>query len=121
MYPYDSHRYEGHKYWNKANKTKLKGFVRYLKDMDRRLTLRIKNTGAWLIVHGTTVSGTVLSATEFWDFLWAHYNAPPPLTSRATVTDVVPPSDRVAHLSAGTRILVIVRHNKIHDRILYLV
>ena len=51
-----------------AYKSRLKGLVRYLKVTDKCLLLRIKSTGAWLIVCGTTVSGTVLSATEFWGF-----------------------------------------------------
>ena len=36
-----------------------------------------KNTGAWLIVRGTTVSGTVLPATEFCDFVCARDNVSP--------------------------------------------
>ena len=51
-----------------AYKSKLKGLVSDLKVNDNRLILRAKIIGAWLSVHGTTVSGTVLSATEFWDF-----------------------------------------------------
>ena len=51
-----------------ANKTKLKGLVRDLKGTNRRLILQTKNTGAWMRVHGTTVSGTLLSATEFREF-----------------------------------------------------
>ena len=51
----------GQKDWDSANETKLKGFVRYLKGTNRRLILFSKNTGAWLSVSGTTVSGTVLS------------------------------------------------------------
>ena len=48
--------------------TKIKGLVRYLQVNDKRLLLRAKSTGAWLSVRGTTVSGTVLSATEFRGF-----------------------------------------------------
>ena len=49
-------------------KIKINGLVRDLKVTDKRLILRVKITGAWLSVRGTTVSGTVLSSTEFWGF-----------------------------------------------------
>ena len=49
-------------------KSRLKGLVSYLKGTENRLLLRAKSTGEWLIVRGNTVSGTVLYATEFWDF-----------------------------------------------------
>ena len=42
---------------------KCKGSVCDLKVTDRRLLLCAKSTGACLSVRGTTVSGTVLSAT----------------------------------------------------------
>ena len=48
--------------------SKLKGLVSYLQGTDKCLLLRTKITGAWMSVCGTTVSGTVLSATEFLDF-----------------------------------------------------
>ena len=46
-----------------AYKTKLKGLVCDLKGNDKRLIIRTKSTGAWMSVHGTTVSGIVLYAT----------------------------------------------------------
>ena len=49
-------------------KSRLKGLVSYLKGTDKRLLLRSKHTCAWLSVRGTTVSGTVISATEFRNF-----------------------------------------------------
>ena len=58
-------------------KTKIKGLVCNLKGTNRRLILRTKSTGTWPSVRGTTVSGTVLSAMEFRDFLCAHYNVSP--------------------------------------------
>ena len=61
-------KHDGNKYWDVAHKSRLKGLVRDLKGTDKRLLLRAKSTGAWLSVHGTAVSGTVLSATEFRDF-----------------------------------------------------
>ena len=56
-------RRDGKKYWDAAYEYKLKGLVINIKVTHKRLILRIKNTGAWLSVCGTTVSGTVLSAT----------------------------------------------------------
>ena len=57
-----------------ANDTKLKGLVNDLKAPDHHLTLRAKNTGSWLTVWGTRVTGTVLAATGFHDFLCARYD-----------------------------------------------
>ena len=42
---------------------RLKGLVRNIKGTDKHLLLHAKCAGAWLSVRGTTVSGTVLSAT----------------------------------------------------------
>ena len=39
---------------------------------------RAKHMGAWLIVRGTTVTGALLSATEFFGYLFARYNVNPP-------------------------------------------
>ena len=58
-------RRDGQKERDDANETKLKGLVWDLKGTNRRLILQVKNTGVWLIVRGTKVSDTVLSATEF--------------------------------------------------------
>ena len=55
--------------WDVANNAKLKGLVDDLEANDRRLILLTKNTGSWLIVRGTTVTGTLLAATDFCDFL----------------------------------------------------
>ena len=54
---------DGKKDRDAAHESKLKGLVSDLKGTDKRLLIRAKSTGAWLSVHGTTVSGTVLSAT----------------------------------------------------------
>ena len=59
---------ERKKYRDAAYETKLKGLVSDLKVTDKPLILRAKSTGAWLSVRSTTVLGTVLPATEFWDF-----------------------------------------------------
>ena len=60
-----------------VNETKLKGLSRYLKGTERSLLLQAKSSGAWPGVRGTTVSGTVLSAMDFWDLLCARYNVYP--------------------------------------------
>ena len=56
---------------------KMQGLVRDLRETDKRLILHAKIKSAWLSVRGTIVSGTVLSATEFWYFLCTHYNVSP--------------------------------------------
>ena len=53
------------------------GTTENLKGTYKHLLLHSKSTGAWLSVHSTTVSVTVLSATEFRYFLCARYNASP--------------------------------------------
>ena len=65
---------DGKKEREAAYETKLNGLVCNLKDTDRRLILRAKSMGDLLVLRGTKVSGTVLSATEFRDFLCARYN-----------------------------------------------
>ena len=56
-------RRDGKKDRDASYKIKLKGLVRDLKGTDKCLILHAKITGTWLSVRGTTVSGTVLSAT----------------------------------------------------------
>ena len=68
---------DGKKDRESTYKTKIKGLFRNLKGIQKCLILRSKSTGAQLSVRGTTVSGTVLFATEFWYFLCAHYNVSP--------------------------------------------
>ena len=48
---------------NGINEAKIKGLVEDLESPDRRLITRAKNTGSLMTVWGTTVTGTVLSAT----------------------------------------------------------
>ena len=60
-----------------AYESRLKILVRNLLGNDKPLLLHTKITGAWRSVHGTTVLGTVRSATEFLDFLCACYNLSP--------------------------------------------
>ena len=58
-------RRDGKKDRGAAYKSKFKGLVSDLTGTDKCLLLRAKITGAWLSVLCNTVSGTVLSATEF--------------------------------------------------------
>ena len=51
------------KIWDDANDSKLKGLVDDLEAPDLRLILCAKNTGSWLSMRGTTVTGKVLAAT----------------------------------------------------------
>ena len=70
-------RRDKQKYREVENETKLKVLFQYLKVTHSHLILQDKITGAWLSVRGTTVSGTVLSATEFRNYLCAYYNVSP--------------------------------------------
>ena len=49
--------------------SRLKGLVINLKGTDNCLLLHSKSTGDYMSIHVTTVSGTVLYATEFRDFM----------------------------------------------------
>ena len=56
------------KLWDEANVAKLKGLVDDLKATDLRLILCAKNTGSWMNVRGTMVTGILLVATKFRGF-----------------------------------------------------
>ena len=102
-----------------ANKTKLKGLVQYLIGNSRRLILQAKITGAWLRVRVTKVSGTVISATKFLDFLCAHYNAFP--LNLQIHCDGCGTIFRVTQtLSCSINGLVIACDKRIRDGLLYL-
>ena len=51
-----------------AYESRLKGLVNDIKGNDNRIFVRAKIRDAWLNIPGTTVSGTVLSTTEFRGF-----------------------------------------------------
>ena len=105
--------------WDAAYKSKLKGLVIDLKGTDKRPLLRAKITGACLSVCGTTVSGTVLSAMEFWGFLCAHYNISP--VNLQSHCDGYGTAFGVTHaLICSIGGLFIARHNDIRDKLLYL-
>ena len=72
----DEESRDGQKDREVANKTKTNGLVRYLKDTNRRLILRVKITGVWLSLRGTTVSGTVFLLWNF-NIYYAHIIMPP--------------------------------------------
>ena len=112
-------RHDEKKDWDVAYKLRLKDLVRNLKGTDKRLLLRAKTTGARMSVRGTTVSGTVLSATELWDSLCARYNVFPSNLQRHC--DGCGTVFGVTHtLSWSIGGLVIARHNKICDKLLHL-
>ena len=107
------------KYRDVAKKYRLKGLVQDLKGTDKRLLLRAKSTGAWLSIRATTVSGTVLSTTEFRDILYACYNVSAINPQRHC--DGCGTVFGVKHaISCSIGGLVIARHNKIRDKLLYL-
>ena len=112
-------RRDSKKEWYAMYESKLKGLVRGIKGTDKRLLLRAKIIGAWLSVHSTTVSGTILSATEFRDCLCARYNVSHlNLQSHCDMRGTA--SGAMHTLSCSIGGLVIARHNEIHDELFYL-
>ena len=112
-------RRDGQKDQDDANETKTKGLVRDLKVIDRRQILQAKNTGAWMSVRSTTVSGTVFSATEFRYFLCARYNVSP-LNLQSHCGRCGTAFGVMHTLSCSIGGLFIACHNEIRDKILYL-
>ena len=64
-------RRDGQKIHDDTNDAKLKYLVTDLDSADQLVILRAKNTGAWLNVQVTMLTGTILAATLFWWFLCA--------------------------------------------------
>ena len=112
-------RHDGQKDWEAANKSKLSGLFQYLKVTDRRLLIPAKNTGAWMSVCGTTVSGIVLSAAEVRDIFCAGYKISP-LNFQSHCNICGTAFGVMYTLSCSTGILVITRHNEIRDELLYI-
>ena len=107
-------RRDGKKDQDVVHKSILKGLVHNFKGTDKRLLLRAKSSGAWLSVRVTTVSGTVLSSTEFQDFLYACYNVfPVNLQSHCGRCGTA--LGAIHALRCSIDGLVIARHNKICD------
>ena len=109
--------HDGKKDWEAAYGTKLKGLFHDLKVTNMCLILRAKSIGAWMSVHGTTVSCTLLSATEFRDILCACYkvlqlNIQSHCDGCGTVFGVT------HGIICSTGGLVIARHKKIHGKLL---
>ena len=69
---------EGNPPQDDVNYSKPEGIVKELYIIDCRLFLYAKHTGYQMTVRGATVTGTVLPAMEFSDFLCACYNFTPP-------------------------------------------
>ena len=102
-----------------AYTTKIKVLVRDLKGTNKRLILRSKSTVAWLSVRGTKGSGKVISAKEFWDILYTHYNVyPQNLHIHCGVCGTVIVVTHTFRCRIGG--LVISCHNKICDKLLYI-
>ena len=70
-------RRERNKCGDVAYKSRLKGLVSYHQGTDKHILIRANSTGSWMSLRGTTVSGTLLSATKSRDFLCACYNVSP--------------------------------------------
>ena len=93
--------------------------VRDTKGTDKLILLCAEITGPWLSVCSTAVSGTVLSAMEYWDILCARYNVSP--TNLLSHCDKCGTVFRVTHtLSCSIGGLIITRHNKIREKLLFL-
>ena len=112
-------RHDRQKKRDDVNDAKLKGLVRCIDATNRRLILQAKSTGDWLNVRGTTVTGTLLVATEFRDLLCAHYNVTP-LSPQSNCDGCSTSFDLRHALSCRKRGLVIARHNEVHDELIYL-
>ena len=86
--------------WDDANDATLKVLVGDLKGNDRRIFLQAKNTGAWMSLRSTMVTGGVFPAMQFRNFLFERYNVTPS-SSRATTMYVTLHSRYVTHLAAS--------------------
>ena len=112
-------QHDGKKDWYVARGSILKGLVRDNKGTDKCLLLCAKSTGSWMRLCGTTFSGTVLFATHFWDYQCARYNVSP--VNLHSHCDGCGTASGVTHaLSCSIGGLVIARHNKIREKLLYL-
>ena len=70
-------RRDGQKIRDEVNDAKLKEIVADLDGNNRHIILRSKETGNWMNIWGTTVTGTLLAAKEFGNF-YAHIMMLPP-------------------------------------------
>ena len=98
---------------------KLQGIVSDQITFQKRILQTAKHTGAWLSMWGNAVTGTVLAATDFRDFLCADYNNNPPNHQNNCYSCMQ--NFLVRHaLSPPLGGLVIARHNEIRDKIIHL-
>ena len=117
--------YQGRKAWRAENQydtndATLNGLVGDIRGTDWRLILHAKNTGACLNVRGNTVTDTVLLEMEFFDFLCARYNVTPSPNLQSHHNRFGAAFDVCHTLSCRKGGLVIARHNKVCDELLYL-
>ena len=110
-------------WWTKirydTNDAKLKGLADDPETLDRRFILRAKNTGSWLIVWGTKLTGTVSAATKFCGCLCENYVVTP-LSFKKYTMDEISTSLYVTYLAASAEDSPLHIHNKVRDEILYL-
>ena len=69
---------DGRKTRDDVNEAKVEVIVDTLDTFDHHQFLRAKQTGSYMNIQGTTVTGTVLSAMVFCVFLCTCYNVNPP-------------------------------------------
>ena len=62
-------RQDGNKDRDDANDTKSRRIINAQGNLDKRLFMRANHMGSWMSVQGTTVTGTLLTATQFCDFM----------------------------------------------------
>ena len=113
---------DGQKNRDDNNDARLKGLVGGLIVTNQCLILHAKNTGARMNVQDTTVTGTVLLATEFRNFYAPVIMLPSPPPNLQSNFDGCAISFDLRHvLICCKRGLVITCHNKVCDELLYLV
>ena len=114
---------QGRKSWwtkilDDANDVKLRRLVNGLDAPDSRLILCAKNIGSCMTIQGTTVTGTVLAATEFCEFLFARYDVTPHNLKKCHGCNQSLYIHHILSCSKGG--LIMPCHNKVRDNILYL-
>ena len=70
-------RWDGKKDQDDANASKLKQIVNDQGDFEKLLFLCVMYTGSWMSIQGTMVTGTLITAPEFHNFLFPCYNVNP--------------------------------------------
>ena len=102
------------------NDAKLRGLVRDIDSTDPHIILRTKVIGSWLNTQVNTVTGEVLAAMECHGFLCASYDVTP--TNLHSKCDGCGTSFNVHPALICSKVgLVIACHNKVNDKLIYLV